>query len=230
MGTPNYNSEYLEAVKTQVEINETLQVQIEEDRNTVTYHSRVNDKSDGKLIIAWPTHAGMRLLAHRDQILAFSFVRDSIPHLFSGMIDDMNPEGLPQLTIIQSSAITRIQRRQNYRIKCMIPVEVTGIVRDTRNDVDVPLNFRTTTSDLSAGGLAIRLPKPIPENSLLEIKLVLPDDGEVIRIPCQVAYSDSPVENQMMYRTGLRFLAISEAERARIVRYGYRIQLKGLHP
>ena len=227
---PSHTNDYEEEVDIQIEINEILQVRIEEDKNTVTYHSRINDKQDGKLIIAWPTHAGMRLLAHRDQNLAFNFVRDNIPHQFSGMVDHLSPEGLPQLTIIQSSAITRIQRRQNYRIKCMIPVEITGFVKDVRNDVEIPLNFRTTTSDLSAGGLAIRYSRPIPENTLLQIKLGLPDDAQVIRIPCQVVYSDSPMENQMMYRMGVQFLAISESERARIVRYVYRTQLKGLHP
>jgi c-di-GMP-binding flagellar brake protein YcgR len=230
MGMPNRDSEILEEVKTEVEINEALQIQVVEDRNSPTYYSRVSDKVEGKLIISWPTHAGMRLLAHRDQLLELSFVRESIPHLFSGMIDDMSTEGLPQLTIIQSSAITRIQRRQNYRIKCMIPLEVTGIVKDVRADVDVPMSFRTTTTDLSAGGLSMRHSRPIPENSLLEVKLNLPDDGPEIRIPCQVMYSDTPAQGQMMYRMGLRFLAISESERARIVRYGYRVQVQGLRP
>ncbi len=228
MGMPESNNEFSEEVDIQIDVNELLQVRIEGDDTSVTYYSRVSDIAQGKLIIAWPTHAGMRLLAHKDQILAFNFVRDYVPHEFSGMVDEMHSEGLPQLTIIQSSAIARIQRRQNFRVKCMIPVEITGTQRDARTDTDIPFNLRTTTSDVSAGGVGIRCAKPIPENTLLEIKLSLPDDAPLIRIPCRVVFSDSPAENQMMYRAGVRFLAISESERARIVRYVYRTQLKGL--
>jgi len=227
----NLNQDFTDDIKSYIEINELLQVRVIEDENSATYHSRINDISQGKLIIAWPTHAGMRLLAHRDQMLVFHFLRDNVPHEFTGMVDDLNPTGLPQLTIILSSAVTRIQRRQNFRIKCMIPVDIAGPLKDAEDGNSVvPLSMRTTTCDLSASGLAIRSSKPIAENSLVEVNLGLPDNARAIRIPCRVVYSASPGENQILYRTGFRFLAIGESERARIVRYVYRSQLKGLHP
>jgi c-di-GMP-binding flagellar brake protein YcgR len=226
----NLNSDFKEDIKTYIRVNEILQVRLPEEENSDTYHSRINDISEGKLIVAWPTHGGIRLIAHRDQMLTFHFLRDDVPHEFNGIVDDMNPTGLPQIAIILSSAITRIQRRQNFRIKCMLPVEIAGSLKDSRDNSITPLNVRTTTCDLSASGLAIRYAKPIAENSLVEAKLALPDDAPPIRIPCRIVYSDSPGQKQMLYRTGMRYLALSESERARIVRYVYRSQLKGLHP
>jgi c-di-GMP-binding flagellar brake protein YcgR len=226
----NANQSLRDDTRTCLTINDLLQVRLLEDQNAVTHHSRINDISEGKLIIAWPTHSGMRLIVHRDQILLFHFLRDDVPHEFTGLVDEMNPTGIPQLTIILSSAITRIQRRQNFRIKCMLPVEIIGSLKNPQNDsVTVP-SIRTTTSDLSASGMSIRYSKPIPENSLVEVKLGLPDNAPAIRIPCRVVYADSPAESQILYRTGLRYLAISESERARIVRYVYRSQLKGIRP
>jgi c-di-GMP-binding flagellar brake protein YcgR len=223
----NMNQDFTEDVKPYIAVNELLRVRLTEDPNAATYHSRINDISDGKLIIAWPTHGGMRLMAHRDQILLFHFLRDGVPHEFTGLVDETNLTGLPQLVIILSSAITRIQRRQNFRIKCMLPVEITGSLKNPRDNSVASLSIRTTTSDFSASGLAIRYSKPIPENSLVEAKLGLPDNAPAIRIPCRVIYTDSPAESQTLYRIGLRYLAIGESEKARIVRYVYRSQLKG---
>jgi c-di-GMP-binding flagellar brake protein YcgR len=216
-------------IKTCITINDLLQVRLAENPGADTYHSRISDVSEGKLIISWPSHGGIRLMVHKDQLLLFHFMRDAVPHEFTGLVDAMDAAGLPRITVILRSAITRIQRRQNFRIRCMLPVEITSSLRVPGDDSVTSLHIRTTTSDLSASGLAIRYSRPIPENSLVEVKLGLPGDAPPIRIPCRVVYSCSPAEKQVLYRTGLRFLSIGESERARIVRYVYRAQLKGLH-
>ena len=227
----NISHDFAEDVKTNISINELLQVQIIDDPNPATYASRINDISEGKLVIAWPTNGGIRLLVHRDQILEFSFVREGTAYAFSGLVDETSIEPLPQITVILSSAIVRVQRRQNFRIKCLIPVEVIGSVRENpRDNTTTVLAIRTTTYDISASGIAIRYPKLIPEGTVLEIKLGLPDSGPPIKIPCRVVHSESLKDNQTQYRTGITYLALSESERARIVRYVYRTQLKGLHP
>jgi c-di-GMP-binding flagellar brake protein YcgR len=162
--------------------------------------------------------------------LEFHYFHDEVPHEFSGLVDEMSTEPLPEITIILSNIITRVQRRQNFRIKAMIPVEITGTIKGPRDDSIIPLNIRTVTCDFSAGGIAIRYSKMIPEGSLLEIKLSLPDNAPVIKLPCCVVYSENQEDQRSTYRTGIRYLAITESERARIVRYVYQTQLKGLHP
>jgi len=224
------NQGFREDIKGYIAINELLKVRVADDVKSATYRSRIEDLSEGKLIIAWPTHGGMRMVVRRDQILDFSFTRDAVPHEFSGLVDEMNTAPLPLLTIIPSSAITRVQRRQNFRVMCLIPVEIAGSVANPHSKPATPLVIHTITNDLSASGMSIRYSKPIPENTLVDVKLSLPDKAPTIRIPCRVMYCDSPPGKQTLYRTGLRYLAISESERARIVRFVYRTQLKGLHP
>ncbi len=224
----NTNQDFLDNLKANIAINELLQVQITDDPNTATYYSRINDISEGRLVIAWPTHGGIRMLVHRDQMLDFCFMRDNVPHEFSGLVDEMNPQPLPQITIILSSAIARIQRRQNFRIKSLIPVEIVGSIKDPKDESITPLNAQTVTCDLSASGMSIRHSKMFPEDALLEVKLALPDNAPSIKLPCRVVYSENIPEKQTMYHTGLCYLAIGEAERARIVRYVYRTQLKRL--
>jgi c-di-GMP-binding flagellar brake protein YcgR len=219
-------------LKSLLAINDNLQIRLpENNKDQATYYSRIEDISEGKLVIAWPTSHGIRLIAYADQMLDFYFVREGTPYSFSGLVDETSPEPLPQITIILSSAIAAVQRRQNFRIKCLLPVEIIGNIKeDPREETVTPLNIKTTSYDLSASGISIRHAKRIPEESVLTVKISLPDDGPVISIPGSVIYSEYLSENKVLYRTGIRYLAITEKERARIVRFVYRKQLQGLHP
>ena len=219
-------------LKALLAVNDTLQIRVsEENKDQATYYSRINDFSQGKLVIAWPTARAIRLIAYADQMLDFYFVREGTPYSFSGIVDETSLEPLPQITVILSSAISAVQRRQNFRIKCLIPVEIIGNIKeDAHAETAAPIDIKTTSYDLSASGISIRHAKRIPEDSLLTVKISLPDDGPVISIPGNVIYSEYLSENKILYRTGIRYLAISEKERARIVRFVYRKQLQGLHP
>jgi c-di-GMP-binding flagellar brake protein YcgR len=223
------NHDFDDVNQSNLTVNDLLQVKITEDPNSATYYSRINDISEAKLVIAWPTNGGIRLLIHRDQILDFSFTRDGVPYSFAGLVDETSLKPLPQITIIISSAIMRVQRRQNFRIKCLIPIEVIGSFKEHPDDDCLSLlDIQTTTYDLSASGVAVRYAKRIPEGTLLDVKLSLPDKAPVIKAPCRVVYSDEFTEHSRMYRTGMQYLAINEWERARIVRFVYRTQLKAL--
>src|SRR5690606_4187145 len=145
----------------------------------------------------------------------------------SGLVDATTSEPLPTLTIIQSSAVSRVQRRQNFRVKCLIPLELIASIRGSGDELTV-IAAKTTTCDLSASGVALLYAKHIPEGTLMVVQLSLPDAGPSIKIPCRVAYSDTPSEKKTMYRIGIQYLVITESERARIVRYVYKTQLKGL--
>ena len=229
----NVSQDLSEEIKSFITVNDLLMTRSMDDANRDNFHSRINDISEGKLVVAWPTYNGVRLLIHRDQILEFSFVREGVPYSFTGLIDETHLEPLPQITVILCSSIMRVQRRENYRIKCLVPVEICGTIkehsRDRSQEEQVSIvDFKTTTYDISASGISIRYYRFFPEGTPLEAKLALPDNKPVIKVPCCVVHSENLMENTVQYRTGMHFLMISEWERARIVRYVYRTQLKGL--
>jgi c-di-GMP-binding flagellar brake protein YcgR len=210
-------------------INELLQVQLQDDPNPSTYRSRIENIVEEKLLVTWPTSAGIRMPVHADQMLNFSLVRGVNAYAFTGLVDSTTTEPLPQITVIINSEMHLIQRRQNFRIKSLIPIEFAGEVRgDSSKGSVVPFFLKTNTYNISAGGVAIRSPKGVPEGTLLDAKLGLPDQEPVIKAPCRVVYNEPALDNPRLYQSGLQFLAITEKERARIVRYVYRTQLKGL--
>jgi c-di-GMP-binding flagellar brake protein YcgR len=226
--------EYIEKEKAdekdiRLTINELLQVQLQDDPNPSTYRCRIDDIVDGKLHASWPTSAGIRMPVHADQMLSFSLVREGGVYAFTGLVDSTKTEPLPLIIVIINSEIHRIQRRQNFRIRSAIPIELTGEIKGSSiKDANIPAFLKTNTFNISAGGLAIRSPKGFPEGSILETKIGLPDHEPMIKAPCRVMYNEPAMDNGKLQQTGMQFLAISEKERARIVRYIYRAQLKSM--
>jgi len=217
-----------------VKVNELLQARISRDPNPVGYYCRVNDLVEGKIVISWPTHNGLRMPVHRDQVVDLSFVRESVAYSFPSLVDEVEFEPLPQVILIPCGPIATVQRRQNFRVKCMVPVEIVGTKikekPDSKTDPTRVVSVKTTTYDLSASGMALRHWANVPENCLVEAKLSLPDRGSVIKIPSRVVYSEQVPGKNVLYHIGICFLTISEADRARIFRYLFSIQLKTVRP
>jgi len=240
-------------------VNELLQVQCPDEGYAGIYRSRIEDIVEEKLMVAWPSDGGFRLPVHLDQMLDFSLVRNNNAYTFSGMVDGTSDEPLPLVTIIISSAIQRVQRRQDFRVKCLLPIEVIGTLPETSKEASkepdaeapkpaelaeptpeaperpeasdarpVTLRLKTHTYDLSASGVSIRSEAVVPDGALLNVKISLPDDGPLMRIPCQATHCSVVPENPNIYHAGIRFLGIDEKDKARIVRFVYRTQLQGL--
>jgi c-di-GMP-binding flagellar brake protein YcgR len=215
---------------TSVSISELLLVKLVDDPAMTGHYSRVDNIIEGKLIIAWPTSNGILLPLHPDQTIELSFVRAGVAYSCTGLVNATGMKPYPQVTVTLNSAIAETQRRQNFRFSCLVPVEIIGIVKDkcSLEEEIRTLHIKTVTNNLSAGGLSIRHPEGCSEGTVLEAQLALPDNGAVMRLPCRVIYSRRVPGLTRPYHIAMRFLAITERERARIVRYINRLQLQGL--
>jgi c-di-GMP-binding flagellar brake protein YcgR len=208
-------------------INELLQVHLQDDPNPTTYRSRIENIVAGKLLITWPTTGGIRMPVRADQMLSFSLAWEGNAYSFTGLVDSTSSDPLPQIAIIISSDICRVQRRQNVRINSLVSIELSGEIRGASgSEASVPFFFKTTTFNISAGGISFRIPKGVPDGTILEAKIILPDQEPFIKVPCRVVYSEPVPDNPDLHLNGIQFLAITEKERARIVRHIYRTQLK----
>jgi c-di-GMP-binding flagellar brake protein YcgR len=217
-----------EHIEPAIEVNELLQVRIAGEKES--HFSRVNNIRENEIIIAWPTSRGIRMSLRPNQNIELCFVRDVTPYSFTGLILSASPDPLPQVTVHVTGAVSKVQRREHFRVKCMMPVQIAGTISDgsANSETNQPLFIKCVTYDLSAGGLSIRNATRIPEEMLVEVKLKLSDGGPEIRIPGRVAYSGSVSGNASLYHVGIFFLAVAEWEQARIIRCLYRLQLKSL--
>jgi c-di-GMP-binding flagellar brake protein YcgR len=216
-----------ETIEPVIEVNELLQVKIPGDKEA--HFSRVNNILENEIVIAWPTIRGIRMPLRVNQDIELSFMRNATPYAFTGSIVTADLGPLPQITVRSNLEVKKVERREHFRVKCLMPVQITGSIPDgSESGLMKPIYIQSVTFDLSAGGLSIRHATRIPENTLIEVKLKLSDSGPEITIPARVTFSGSVPSSAALYHIGIYFLAISEWEQARIIRCLYRIQLKSL--
>jgi len=209
-------------------INELLRVRLPDDPNSKDYYSRIEDIVEEKLVVTLPTdNSGTPLPVHPDQMLGFSMVREGIVYSFNGLVDKVVDQPLPVVTIIVSSTIERVQRRQDFRVKCLLPIEIVATLPEISDELQpTALHLKTNTYDLSASGVSLRIATLIPDGTFPLITLSLPDGGPPIKVSCLVVHSFPPPENLDRFHIGMKFINLEENNKARIVRFIYRTQLK----
>jgi c-di-GMP-binding flagellar brake protein YcgR len=210
------------------DINDLLQIKFPDDPDSPSSASRVDDIVDERLLIAWPTEGGVLVPVHQNQSLTISFVRDDAIYTFTGIVEDMRRIPINQVTIRPASSCERIQRRQFFRAKIVLSVDFVmqdglGGQGDSKPRAQA---FKAFTYDISGSGLAIRQKAAVPSGSLLEAKFHLPGEQNEIKVLCQVVHCTnlSAASEEKLHHFGMHFLAISEANRTRIVRHVFKAQ------
>jgi c-di-GMP-binding flagellar brake protein YcgR len=213
-----------------VEVNDLLQVRLVDDPDAHTYRSRVEDVSSDGIHISWPSHRGKLMRPALGCSISISFVRDDAAYIFVGVVEERALEPIPYLRVRPLGLPERMQRRKFVRIKTSIPVELRGALRIGPDKSLRDMSLKATTYDLSGGGLCVRSHAEPSAGAVLDARLFLPDGLLPIRVRVTVITCQPIVtrNQKQLNRIGLCFLAISEADRTRIVRYLTKIQAQQL--
>lgn len=208
-----------------VQVNEILQIKSVDDPNALPCHSRVEDIAKDQVIIAWPLEHGMQVPIRRGQRLSLSFVRQNSAYVFLGTVQEQAQKPLPHLKIRLLGPPQKMQRREYFRLRVAVDVEIAGVIRHPLEGEKV-LYFDSHTYDLSGGGMAIRSDQSIPVGSMLEVKLGLIDGEPPLKVIARVVCSlpVQGVDGRYLSHIGISFPGIKDTERRRIVRYLNRLQ------
>jgi len=132
------------------------------------------------------------------------------------------------------SEISRIQRRQFFRLECLLDVQYR-LLSDDSEDIS---NFnnedsgkkveykKAVTSDLSGSGVCIVTDESIPKDSIIEICIFLDEKNVVKAIARLIRSSAVQIEKGTKYKNGLHFVNISKTDRNRIIKYVFAQQRK----
>lgn len=196
--------------------------------DSLTYPSRVNDITGDTIAIGWPTDRGVRLPIHDKQKIWISFVRQDAAYAFGGVVESREQHPIPQLIVRPTGVPERTQRRQYFRVRTAVSVDMIGTRPDsTAEKAAEVIHLRTHTYDLSGSGIGVRGDTALPQGMTLEVKLTLPNEIPIIKAVAKVVHSE-PVAGTTtanpIYHTGIYFLSISEHDRSRIIRHVFRIQ------
>jgi len=217
-----------------IEVNDILQVQFPNDPNSFSLRSRVDDIVGDRVYIAWPTDKGIRVPIHKQQTLTISFARDDAVYAFTGIVEHTWRRPLAQLSLLVIGPPQRIQRRQFFRVKCLLPVEFLGEQPSLDEDDSAPkiIALKTHTYEISGSGLAIRHSSSIPSGTMLDCKLSLAPENAKMKILCRVVHSSRINAHTQTgrYHVGMFFISIRDADRTRIVRHVFRVERSRNHP
>jgi c-di-GMP-binding flagellar brake protein YcgR len=219
-------------MKLPLEIRDAIQVKANAPGRQTYFDSRLEEVTSGELLISWPRKASLRMPLRELQALLISFSREQRIYEFEASVLDVINEPVPLVAIRATGALRSVQRRDDYRVRIGVPVElaprVVGLAgfKESRERIHRILG---QTVNLSAGGFSIHLPNPIPIGTIFEIRMTLPGEprqpvqitGRVVHCtPMVVAPDAEPVA----YDLGFIFSRISETARQRVVKFVFAAQ------
>jgi len=216
-----------------LEINDLVQVRCHGDESASAYPSRVDDAVGRRVTLSWPTDRGIRVPIHKDQSVALFFIREDAVYSYEGIVEERVITPIPRVVVHLVGSEQRIQRREYFRVRVMLPVELLGAVETSGKPIDIRdsiLHIQTLTSDLSGAGFAFHHRTAIPIGTVFETKLTLENDIPPLQLLSRVVSADSVrgLNDRRAFHIGLIFIGITEDHRSQIVRHVFKIQQTAL--
>ena len=216
-----------------VKVNDLVQVRILGSEPSSTYPCRVDDIVKGLLVLSWPTYAGAAVPLRDKQPLSLYFIKEDAVYSFESVIEETQQEPIPRISVRQTGKTQRIQRRAFFRVRAMLPVQLTGIIESGHAEgtqKDNILHIVTSTVDISGAGLAIHHNAPIPTDSMFDIKLTIDKEEPPLKLLGRVVHSEPiiGITDRRLYHVAFFFVLIKEAQRRSIVRRCFKIQQESL--
>ena len=105
-----------------IEVNELVQVSFPDDKPARTFSSRVEDVKENDFYLSWPTDAGNRVPLHAGESLQLSFTREDAIYGLQVKVEKTITQPIPMVVVQVSTPIQRTQRRENVRVRALLPV------------------------------------------------------------------------------------------------------------
>jgi c-di-GMP-binding flagellar brake protein YcgR len=181
------------------------------------YSSRIEEIGD-KMIIAMPTEKGVPIIPISGDLVVGKIITDNVPYKFTCKFIKPDKQEIPVLILSLPENIQKVQYRDFVRINCSIPVEI--IYNDGQEDKIT----KTSTRNISGGGIEVILKDKIELGREVDIKITLPTvsietKGKVVR----TILSDKKDD---IFWSGVQFTQINEKDRQKIIQYIFQQQLK----
>lgn len=215
-------------VKTGIKPGTRLELQLdrkmETDPHFVLMSSFETDISDDLLLVASPFFKGHYYPIIKGEIIHITYFTEMGRFHFQGVYLEHRRQGnLHFMLIHRTSEITRIQRRDDFRL----PVTLNGTVDFTvlEDDVTVCKREKILTVDISAGGTASQINTRLEQGQEVLLRLPLGVDGDVIPFHASVCWiRDNPPGQAYRYCAGIRFLYEDPNMKERVVQHIFKLQ------
>jgi c-di-GMP-binding flagellar brake protein YcgR len=198
-----------------------------ESEELETYRSKLVEYTENEFVMDYPIHEiskKMMILETGRKLQIYVVTKDQKVFTFSSEILGRKLQQIPVLVFSFPGVgnLTQVQRRKYVRVEALLNVHIKALSNEFTP-------FTTTTVNISAGGMAIRLPRTYtytPNRTIsLQFSLVMRDGSvrELQLIGKEVVVREQNGEQAPML--SIEFTNIHDIDRQALVRYCFEQQL-----
>ena len=171
---------------------------------------------EGELVVTLPMFEGRPILINPKDAVRIFFFREEGSFCFKGeIVERFKLKNMVVIRVKQISSIKKIQRRQFYRLKVVLPIEFT--VLDEENKAKNSI-LEGSCIDISGNGLGLYTDYRLEVNTIIECKISLDNEdqllvkGKVVRVGLThgLAYK---------YDAGITFHEITDRTRDELIKF-----------
>ncbi len=204
-------------VKQLIQINQKIQVKLLSSKEN-SYVSNIQDIKDWELIISVPTRGTNPLALNNGDLIKVSFISDSSRYEFQTRVIGWRYDNIPMYALALPEVCKRVQLRKFVRIPTVLEVMYAEVPDEGKCYEFI----KSTSLDLSGGGIRLMLKKELPVGARLLLKINIPMKNglEELEIMGRVVRS-LPDEDLKVFHAAVNFIDISRRQQDLIVRYTF---------
>ncbi|PUU94692.1 MULTISPECIES: flagellar brake protein [Halanaerobium] len=204
----------------ELEVNQKLEIEVLSGSYQGNYLSKVADFLEAGIIITGLYREGAPLPLRLDQTINVYYTTDRAAYKFKSKILKRTNKPIPLLLIERADSVTRIQRRDYFRLDVTGTVDIYKMMDDKKYPKKIS---EARLLDISGGGIQMQLKKKFKKNEeiLISLKNILPPKefikAKIVRIQR---------ENNELNNYGVQFVEIEEEQREQIIQWIFAYQRK----
>lgn len=205
-----------------LQVMQHASIRLPEAEDDAWHRSQIIDFTPGKeILLAVPRTEDEEIeVPMRTEIEVKVFLPDGLRQ-FSAVVRGRDSLHGGVLRIEWPDESVRIQRREYVRVQMALPVDVTFRLEDMDKDETV----KALTTDLSAGGVRLNLPRNIPAGTTVDLHIV-PTDHPPYQIRGRIVHAGQHENGPDKYPhwAAVEFLNVSTALRNDLTQFVFAVQ------
>lgn len=200
---------------------------------TIEYTSQILDFDEDGIICAMPIYEGHIVpLQEGKRFEGYFYSDNKIYNARCSVISRGKEEKLHIVKINLDSALIRIQRREYFRLSCIMPATIRTAedIKEGLDEIqDLILNedyYKCTIVDISGGGIRALSKRQFEKNEIVFFKFTLNfnDADKEMNIRGKVIESFRNSNDESMFDSRFQFVDVSQADRDEIIKYVFEQQ------
>ncbi len=203
------------------------------ENDTVEYASQILDFADDGIICAMPIYEGHIVpLQEGKRFEGYFYSDNKIYNARCSVVSRGKEEKLHIVKISLDSALIRIQRREYFRLSCIMPatIRTASDIKEGLDEIqDLILNedyYKCTIVDISGGGIRALSKRQFEKEAIVFFKFTLKFNNadKEINIQGKVIDSFRNSNDESMFDSRFQFVDVSQTDRDEIVKYVFEQQ------